>query len=486
MSSVPKPTGLVSHDRVIGVQFGMLNPRDTEKRSVVEVRSASTYDGNSTVPEGLFDPRMGVLDNNVVCPTDGQTNISCPGYFGHYKTCMPVYNIGYLDTIRKLLTCVCVRCGKMYVDPNSPEGEMIKNMPVRARFGEVYSLSSRASACGSMSGDGCGAPRPRTILKEGVANLIAEYVVQNEEGGEDAGKTSKVRRPLPVQLVKEILSKITDDDLSFMGFDPRWSRPEWAVTDVIPVPPPYIRPSVKFDNNQRSEDDITYIYSNIIKADQTLRTRIRNEADADIIQDWWNLLQYHCTTLINNDLPDIPASVHRLGRPLKSIIERISGKEGRIRGNLMGKRVDFSARTVITGDPNLSIRQVGVPLKIAMNLTVPEMVTEKNRTFLQQCVRNGPDVYPGAKSLIRKADGNTYSLRILSRRGVELEIGDIVNRHMSDGDPVLFNRQPSLHRPSMMCHIAKVLPYNTFRMNVLDTPPYDADFDKLLCRKQEA
>ena len=288
MSSVPKPTGLVSHDRVIGVQFGMLNPRDTEKRSVVEVRSASTYDGNSTVPEGLFDPRMGVLDNNVVCPTDGQTNISCPGYFGHYKTCMPVYNIGYLDTIRKLLTCVCVRCGKMYVDPNSPEGEMIKNMPVRARFGEVYSLSSRASACGSMSGDGCGAPRPRTILKEGVANLIAEYVVQNEEGGEDSGKTSKVRRPLPVQLVKEILSKITDDDLSFMGFDPRWSRPEWAVTDVIPVPPPYIRPSVKFDNNQRSEDDITYIYSNIIKADQTLRTRIRNEADADIIQDWWN------------------------------------------------------------------------------------------------------------------------------------------------------------------------------------------------------
>jgi DNA-directed RNA polymerase II subunit RPB1 len=249
------------------------------------------------------------------------------------------------------------------------------------------------------------------------------------------------------------------------------------VTDIVPISPPYIRPSVKFDNNQRSEDDITYKYLDIIKADQTLRAKIKSGADAEIIHDWWMLLQYHFATLIDNDLPDAPASVHRLGRPLKSIVQRIVGKEGRIRGNLMGKRVDFSARTVITGDPNLSVRQVGVPLKIAMNLTVPEMVTERNRVFLQKCVENGPDTYPGVKSIQLARDGNTYSLKVLSRRRIEISIGDIVHRHMTDGDPVLFNRQPSLHRPSMMCHRAKILPYNTFRLNVMDTPPYNADFD---------
>lgn len=467
---------LVSLDRVIGVQFGILNPEDTKKRSVVEVKSASTYDGNSTIAEGLFDPRMGVLDNGVKCPTDGQTNLTCPGYFGHYQTCMPLYNIGFLENIRKLLTCVCHRCGKMYVDSESPEGIVIRGLGPKQRFSETASLSSKISFCGAMSGDGCGAVRPRTVIKEGIANLIAEYQVDDDEGGEKASK-KRIHQRLNVHQVRDILLKISDADLEFMGFDPRWSRPEWAITDTIPVPPPYIRPSVKFDNNQRSEDDITYKFSDIIKADQTLRTRIRNNADADVIYDWWNLLQYHYATLINNDLPDAPASVHRLGRPLKSIVKRISAKDGRIRGNLMGKRVDFSARTVITGDPNLSIRQVGVPLKIAMNLTVPEIVNEANRAFLQSCVRNGPDKYPGAKSFKRAKDGNTYNLRILSRRGVDLEFGDIVHRHMTDGDPVLFNRQPSLHRPSMMCHLAKILPYNTFRLNVFDTPPYNADFD---------
>ena len=464
----PKPSGFVSKDRVVGVQFGVLNPDDVLKHSVVQVKTPTTYESGQPVVGGLFDPRMGVLENRVPCPTDGQTNITCPGYFGHYQTAMPLYNIGYIETIRKILMCTCVRCGKQYIDKNSPIGEHIKTLPMKKRFAEIYTQCSKIKICGSDTEDGCGTIRPKGIVKEGVADLIAEYKIDGEE---------KIRRPLTVVHVKEILQKISEENLLFMGINPKWAKPDWMVTDVIPISPPYIRPSVKFDNNQRSEDDITYKYLDIIKADQTLRSKIKSKVSAEIIHDWWSLLQYHFATLIDNDLPDTPASVHRLGRPLKSIIQRITGKEGRIRGNLMGKRVDFSARTVITGDPNLSIRQVGVPLKIAMNLTVPEMVTEKNLAFLQSCIENGPDKYPGAKSIILAEDGNTYSLRVLSRRRIELSIGDIVNRHMTDGDPVLFNRQPSLHRPSMMCHRVKVLPYNTFRLNVMDTPPYNADFD---------
>ena len=146
--------------------------------------------------------------------------------------------------------------------------------------------------------------------------------------------------------------------------------------------------------------------------------------------------------------------------------------------NLMGKRVDFSARSVITPDPNLSIKQLGVPLKIAMNITYPEKVNSRNKSMLTKLVQNGPDIYPGAK-ILEKTNGDNLSLRYIDRNSIKLAEGDIVHRHMMDGDPILFNRQPTLHRMSMMCHIAKVLKIgDTFRMNVGDTKPYNGFVDE--------
>ena len=136
-----------------------------------------------------------------------------------------------------------------------------------------------------------------------------------------------------------------------------------------------------------------------------------------------------------------------------------------------------SARSVITPDPNLSISQLGVPLKIAMNLTKPITVNAMNRRYLLQLVKNGPDKYPGAKILERK-NGENISLRHVDRESITLEDGDIVHRHIMDNDAILFNRQPTLHRMSMMCHTVKIMKQgNTFRMNVGDTKPYNADFD---------
>lgn len=151
----------------------------------------------------------------------------------------------------------------------------------------------------------------------------------------------------------------------------------------------------------------------------------------------------------------------------------------------MGKRVDFSARSVITGDPNLSIRQLGVPMKIAMNITKPVKVNDRNKSFLTKLIQNGPDEYPGAK-ILERANGENISLRYMDRESIVLQNGDVVHRHMMDGDGVLFNRQPSLHRMSMMCHIVKVMKKgDTFRMNVADTAPYNADFDgDKFCPKQ--
>jgi DNA-directed RNA polymerase II subunit RPB1 len=194
-----------------------------------------------------------------------------------------------------------------------------------------------------------------------------------------------------------------------------------------------------------------------------------------VIDDWTTVLQYYVATQIDNKIPGVASVAQRSGRPLKSIKERLNGKGGRVRGNLMGKRVDFSARSVITPDPNLSIRELGVPMKVAKNITKPVLVNRKKLKFLLKLVRNGPDVHPGAKILERK-NGESISLRYVDRASVTLEEGDIVHRHMMDGDGVLFNRQPTLHRMSMMCHIAKIMPVgDTFRMNVADTKPYNAD-----------
>ncbi|GMG56485.1 unnamed protein product [Ambrosiozyma monospora] len=196
-----------------------------------------------------------------------------------------------------------------------------------------------------------------------------------------------------------------------------------------------------------------------------------------VISEFEALLQYHVATYMDNDIAGQPQALQKSGRPIKSIRARLKGKEGRLRGNLMGKRVDFSARTVISGDPNLDLDQVGVPKSIAKTLSYPEIVTPYNIQKLTELVRNGPNEHPGAKYVIRDS-GDRIDLRFNKRAGdIQLQYGWKVERHLMDNDPVLFNRQPSLHKMSMMCHRVKVMPYSTFRMNLSVTSPYNADFD---------
>ncbi|MEM2875849.1 MAG: DNA-directed RNA polymerase subunit A', partial [Candidatus Bathyarchaeia archaeon] len=158
---------------------------------------------------------------------------------------------------------------------------------------------------------------------------------------------------------------------------------------------------------------------------------------------------------------------------------RLKGKEGRFRSNLSGKRVDFSARTVISPDPNIDLNEVGVPLEVAMKLTFPEKVTFFNLEEMKRCVINGPEKYPGALYVVRP-DGKRIRLEFVSDRekiADALEPGFIVERHLKDGDIAIFNRQPSLHRMSIMAHFVKVLPFKTFRLHLSVCPPYNADFD---------
>lgn len=477
---------------IVGVQICVFSPEEIEKRSVVEITNAGTYEGNEPKIGGLFDPRMGVLDNGKECRSCGQTNHKCPGHFGHFRLARPVYYIQFLPFILKILSCVCVRCSKLLIDKEFRKALTTRRGEFRLR--EVLNACKEMRRCGQETEDGCGARQPNRYKQTGIARIVAEWD-ELEDDAEAAGAVAegsnaaprpapgdkaakKVQaQPLEVEYVLRLFRRIADEDVDFMGFNRFWCRPDWMICTVLPIPPPQVRPSVIQDNNQRSEDDLTHKLAEIIKTNNSnLLPRIQANAAKSVIDEWTNVLQYHVATLVDNQIPGVAPSAQRNGRPLKSIQQRLGSKEGRIRYNIQGKRVEFSARSVITPDPNISIAELGVPEKIAMNLSKPERVTPENKRRLYRYIQNGPSKHPGAKT-IRRRDGRIISLKHVNAREIILYDGDIVNRHLMDGDIVLFNRQPTLHRMSMMGHRVKVLPYKTFRLNVSVTAPYNADFD---------
>jgi len=454
--------------KIIGIQFSILSPDEIRKGSVAEITSRETYINNKPVIGGLFDPRMGVLEPGLICPTDGLDYMQTPGYFGHIELSRPVFYIQYLSSILKILRCVCFKCSKLLI--SKEKFKQALKLSGDARWKYVFSLASGMKRCGEDTEDGCGCLQPNKIRKEGLASIFAEWKNESDDG-------ENIVIKLTPEMVLKIFKRISDEDVSFMGFSPLWSRPDWMVCQVMAVPPPAVRPSVKHDAQQRSEDDLSHILVNIIKTNKALQEKIQNNSPANVIDDWTTVLQYYVATQVDNKIPGVASVAQRSGRPLKSIKDRLNGKSGRMRGNLMAKRVDFSARSVITADPNISIRELGIPMKIAKNITKPVLVNKINKAFLEKLVLNGHDEYPGAK-ILEKKNGESITLRYVDRKSITLEEGDIVHRHMMDGDPILFNRQPTLHRMSMMCHIAKIMKRgDTFRMNVADTKPYNADFD---------
>ena len=378
--------------KIIGIQFSVLSPEEIRKGSVAEITSRDTYINNKPVIGGLFDPRMGVLDPGLICPTDGLGYMQTPGYFGHIELARPVYYIQYLTTTLKILRCVCCKCSKLKI--SKEKHAHVLTMSHRDRWGYVFQHASKIKRCGEETEDGCGCRQPRKIMKEGLANLIAEW--DNPDGikeeGEEKAKDKLTMKLTPENVLK-IFRRISDEDVEFMGFSKIWSRPDWFICQVLAVPPPAVRPSVKHDSQQRSEDDISHIIVNIIKANKTLLMKIQQNASEKVIEDWTTVLQYYVATMVDNRIPGVAAVAQRSGRPLKSIKESLVGKQGRVRGNLMGKRVDFSGRSVITPDARLGIRDLGVPIKIAKNITFPNTVNRRNKTFLTKLVKNGPEKF---------------------------------------------------------------------------------------------
>ena len=325
--------------KIIGIQFSVLSPEEIRKGSVAEITSRDTYINNKPVINGLFDPRMGVLEPGLVCPTDGLNYMQTPGYFGHINLARPVYYIQYLTTIVKVLRCVCIKCSKLKI--NKETHSHILDFDLRKRWEYCFAHASKIKRCGDETSDGCGCKQPRKIYKQDLANLYAEW--DNVDGVPSADGTvkDKLTMKLTPEMVLKIFRRISDEDVSFMGFSPTWSRPDWFICQTLAVPPPAVRPSVKHDSQQRSEDDISHIIVNIIKANKTLLDKMQSNAAEKVIEDWSTVLQYYVATMIDNRIPGVAAVAQRSGRALKSIKERMVGKQGRVRGNLNGKTSRF-------------------------------------------------------------------------------------------------------------------------------------------------
>ena len=609
--------------RIASIRFGLMDPSEIRKMSAVEVKTADTYkDDGHAYRQGLMDPHMGVIEPGLVCPTDNCKYDESPGHFGHIQLELPVIHIGFVGLIKTALKATCNSCSKILLHdqpnthPSNPElseqdyyRTRVRDIILKHGVGstefskiikEIEKVTSGAKRKVCMH---CGAAQGKITLDKPTT-----FKAKLETQG--AGKETE--RKLNPRDVREWLSSIPVEHLIFIGMDTQ-NRPEWTVLKVLPVPPITVRPSITLDSGDRSEDDLTHKLVDVLRINQRLRENRDSGAPQLIVEDLWELLQYHVTTYFDNQTSGIPPARHRSGRTLKTLTQRLKGKEGRFRSNLSGKRVNFCARSVISPDPYLGVNEVGVPEKIARELTVPIRVTMRNREQMRQMILRGPDVHPGVNYIIRgdkrrvrinsrsrfinagyrchnpecmeettlrpdlhqvmpapnflpglvikkeisrsvvdpsievtnyvaDNDSTLANLRGEDRDGNALEKDDprailhyrwmweleqldkvtpdpvpehleitcphcgsptdewgertavedrlstfdrdgnpkpgmLVERHLIDGDVAIFNRQPSLHRMSMMVHEVRVMQGHTFRFNLAVCTPYNADFD---------
>lgn len=330
------------------IRFGVFSPQEIRRQSVAEIQTADTYDEDgATITSGLMDGRLGTLEPRQRCRTCGNTASGCPGHFGHVELAKPIIHVEFTKIIYDLLQAACRRCGRILVSDKDIEKYRRRIEYVKRLLGMVPSSIYKRMLDDAKKGKECphcGATQYKIEFAKPTS--FYEY---SEEGAQR----------LISSMIRERFERMPDEDLKLLGFDPMNGRPEWIILQVLSVPPVYVRPSITLESGIRSEDDLTHKLVDIIRINQRLKENLEAGAPTLIIQDLHELLQYHVTTYFNNESSGIPPARHRSGRALKTLSQRLKGKEGRFRSNLSGKRVDFSARTVITPDPNLDINEVG-------------------------------------------------------------------------------------------------------------------------------
>lgn len=498
-------TGLeLEESQVVRVDFSILDNFTIQLESVINNNDVDN-DGivipeisnrNGPIKNGVIDSRLGVTDNFSRCETCGLNTFLCPGHFGHIRLGTYIYHKTYLNFLPKLLSLFCIRCSKLLAHLKDEELNKVTTIfNNKKKMSFVKNISKNISYCFN-----CGAPVFKINIKETNGNI--DIVVEPKQKTINENIVGKKKDEFETKLhfkhvispeeCYNILSNIDDNDYNLIGIKPHIVRPEHMIMTYFPVPPLAIRPSIKLGllTMTTMDDDLTQTIVDIVKFNEKYKTMKENNNTNDTTLQNLKIKLY---SYYNNETSSTKIE-QKNGRVLKSVISRLGSKSGRIRHDMMGKRVNGSARTVITSEPNIRVDELGVPLKIAMDLTYPEIVNENNIEEMKKIVLNGMHKYPGANTIIKKVVNNDGTIEFKEyflediKRNVNVEIGDVIERHLITGDPVLFNRQPSLHKLSMMCHRIQVIEdpnLSTFRMNVSATKPYNADYDgRFHCHQQ--
>ncbi len=445
-------------ESIDGIKFMVVSPAEIKRISVAKLIIPDTYNEDGyPIDGGVIDQRLGVVDPGFRCKTCGGSAKTCPGHFGHIELIRPVVHPEFAKAVYLILQSTCDKCHRLLVSDEQME-KMRSEIAAEFEEGEQNSRGQTqkkiktANKCPH-----CGAKQRKLKFERPTMFYLDQDRIKPDE-------------------LTDWLSKIPDEDVRLLGMDPKSFRPEWLVLTNLLVPPVNVRPSITLETGERSEDDLTHKLVEIMRINKKLEQDIDAGTPQIIIDDLWELLQYHVTTYFNNETPGVPVARHRTSRPLKTLAQRLKGKEGRLRYNLSGKRVNFSARTVIVADGSLNVDQVGVPRKIAEVLTIPAYVTQWNIDSMKALLSRAE--YPMVLNVITK-EGIRKRVTDVNRQELlgELAPGYIMDRQLQDNDIVLFNRQPTLHRVSIMAHRVKVLPGRVLRLHVAATNPYNADFD---------
>ncbi|KZT66991.1 beta and beta-prime subunits of DNA dependent RNA-polymerase [Daedalea quercina L-15889] len=479
------------------LQFSLLNNQDAVKISEFEVTHRDLYTpvDRHPVKNGVLDRRLGTTEKSAFCETCGLSSVECVGHYAYIKLCVPVFHIGYFKHTIGILQCICKTCARVLLEESDRRAYLkrfrrpnLENIQRQALIKAVNALARKTVYCPYCSATN------GTVKKAGALKIIhdkfrakktAEEMERFKATFSSAVEAQKelgiyvnkaVHEDLNPLKVLNLFKRVSDEDCELLGLRPQYGRPEEYIWQYISVPPVCIRPSVAQDGAS-NEDDLTVKLTEIVFSNALIKSGLAKGSPTAQFMEQWEFLQLSVAMYINSELPGVPSQMGQ--KPIRGFCQRLKGKQGRFRGNLSGKRVDFSGRTVISPDPNLRIDEVAVPERVAKILTYPERVTAHNIELLKKAIRNGCDVHPGANYVTAGSNGFKKYLKFGNRTAIAdgLKIGDIVERHVIDGDIVLFNRQPSLHKLSIMCHRVKVRPWRSFRLNECVCGPYNADFD---------
>lgn len=486
--------------KITKINFGVLSSQDIMKLSTIEIVNNRLYKDNRIDGEtyGPLDSRLGVSEKGKICETCNKKVIDCPGHFGFIKLDVPIFHIGFFKYALNILQCICKTCSAILLkkDEKDKLKQKLKNKNLSENakvslYKKVIENCKKMKICEncksyngvvkSLAGYATLIIHDRFNYKEkgAIDNIKHEFALSRSliKDLESGNTFNKVFEDLTSIKVYNLFKNIRVEDIKYFLMSHQINHPLDLLVHHVIVPPLPIRPSVQVGFNVTNEDDLTMKLLEMIYLNRRIKNGMKEGLNSSNLIEDWQLLQYTHAQYINAETRGLPMNL--LGnKPIRALCQRLKGKHGRFRGNLSGKRVDFTGRTVISPDPNLKIDQVGIPLLIAKQMTYPQRVNSSNIEFLKKLVLNGPEKHPGS-NYVELASGNKIFLQFTNRKKIaeELKIGDIVERHLLDNDIVLFNRQPSLHRLSIMGFKAKILPHRTLRFNECCCTPFNADFD---------